>query len=123
MSLYEETTCGVDFSLINEKRRLLKSYLDIPITRGMLRLQDLMPKFLDVAEKITKLLYLKDKNLTVLSLREEWQDVVGIKNFGSGKSWLISDELETLLNDLAPEGYYFGSRSGDDDCFGFWKTG
>jgi len=34
--------------------------------------------------------------------------------------WIL-DELFDLLNDNAPEGYYFGAQEGDGACFGFWS--
>ncbi len=30
-------------------------------------------------------------------------------------------EIMYLLDNLAPEGYFFGSHDGDGACFGFWK--
>ena len=126
MLQFDGDSVGVDFNLINSKVKLLKPYLNTPISEGTTKLQDLMPKFLDAAEAITKLLYLKDENITVLNLREEWQDVVDSDNwksgFGSTHAWSLSDELETLLNDLAPEGYYFGSHQDDGASFGFWEV-
>lgn len=33
---------------------------------------------------------------------------------------LLLDRLLEILNDLAPEGYYFGAHPGDDGDYGFW---
>lgn len=122
MLLFDTTNTGIDFKFINNKTILLAKYLNTPISEGTLRLQDLMPKFLDAAEAITKLLYLKDEHQEVLGLREEWQDVVETGKYGYTQAWSLSDELETLLNDLAPEGFYFGSHSKHSTWFGFWES-
>lgn len=34
----------------------------------------------------------------------------------------VCDELFDDLNDLAPEGYYFGAKEGDGADYGFWKN-
>ena len=35
-------------------------------------------------------------------------------------SWAL-EECYDILNELAPEGYYFGTMEGDGACFGFFK--
>lgn len=35
--------------------------------------------------------------------------------------WLIQ-ELFELMDELSPDGYYFGSHEGDGACFGYWKA-
>lgn len=42
----------------------------------------------------------------------EWWD--------SDEAVYVLDDLVALLDDAAPEGYYFGTIEGDGACFGFW---
>ena len=39
----------------------------------------------------------------------------------AGSNELV-DTLFTVLNGIAPEGYYFGSSDGDGACFGFFEA-
>lgn len=35
--------------------------------------------------------------------------------------WFL-DELQTILNDIAPDGFYFGSHWGDGADWGYWPV-
>lgn len=35
--------------------------------------------------------------------------------------YLFHEDIFDLLNDIAPEGYGFGSHPGDGVCYGFWE--
>lgn len=43
----------------------------------------------------------------------EWSDLI---------SWLINEDIFNILNEVAPEGYYFGTLEGNGSCFGFWRV-
>ena len=36
-------------------------------------------------------------------------------------SYFLNEELFDILNNYAPEGYYFGSHPGNGSDFGYWK--
>lgn len=43
--------------------------------------------------------------------------------FGYGTRHQLLDEIIESLEQLAPEGYYFGTHPGDGACFGFFEHG
>lgn len=81
------------------------------VSHGTLRNEDLIPKFEEVLDK------LDHDELVRLRYRMEGQP---------GDSEDFDEYVVNLidaLNEVAPEGYYFGSVEGDGSDFGFWKMG
>ena len=77
--------------------------------------KELVAKFLDVLEEYANETYLSymDENPELV---DDW-DHLDDETLG----WVL-DELFDKLNDIAPEGYYFGASEGDGACFGFWSA-
>ena len=93
------------------------------VSSGTHRYQDLIPRFLEVLEALDPNGYagyldgLEAENYILdvfLNLDDEHEF------WYSGAAWEICSELFDLLEQLAPEGYYFGSHIGDGSDFGFW---
>ena len=83
------------------------------VSDGTMRPEDLIPKFLNVLKVYGKDVYDKyvGENPEVLDLSGMDDETLG---------WVV-DELFDKLNEIAPEGYSFGSQDGDGACYGFWS--
>lgn len=84
------------------------------VSDGTMRSEDLIPKFLNVLKVYGRDVYDKyiDENPEVLDLSGMDDETMG---------WVV-DELFDKLNEIAPEGYSFGSQDGDGACYGFWSV-
>jgi hypothetical protein len=102
----------------NETRAMIQDSEDrlkgMTVSEGTLRSQDLIPRFLDV-------LYANGGKLRCELLPEIQEDP-------GHPFWSDYDEMAECVGDLfeamqdiAPEGYYFGAHHGDGACFGFWE--
>jgi hypothetical protein len=86
------------------------------VSSGTMREQDLIPRFLEVLDehapaKAKELLDLYPNTL------ENLDDEDDSDEFARGM--LLSDLFEAL-NEIAPEGHYFGAHEGDGADYGFW---
>jgi len=79
---------------------------------GTLRSQDLLPEFFNLAK--------------IMSTFARNDIPVGVMNdpahawWNSDECQFVIEELTDVLNENAPEGYYFGSNEGDGSVFGYW---
>jgi hypothetical protein len=89
-------------------------WVNVSVSTATLREEDLIPAFeevLDEAEVGYDRPASVDKLLAGETLTETERDEVG---------WYLNEVLFDQLNDIAPEGTYFGSHPGDGADFGFW---
>lgn len=86
---------------------------DRSVSSGTLKSDDLIPKFLDVLKTYGKDKY--DKYIKENPEVEDW------KNLDEETMGWVVDELTDLLNEIAPDGCYFGASEGDEADFGFWS--
>lgn len=86
---------------------------DRSVSSGTLKSEDLIPKFLGVLKT-----YGKDKYDEYIKENPEVEDWKNLDEETMG--WVV-DELTDLLNEIAPDGCYFGASDGDGADFGFWS--
>lgn len=86
---------------------------DRSVSSGTLKSEDLIPKFLGVLKT-----YGKDKYDAYIKENPEVEDWENLDDETMG--WVV-DELADLLNEIAPDGCYFGASEGDGADFGFWS--
>ena len=90
------------------------------VTEGTMRADDLIPMFLDVAEEMAGRLGDEDAIREAKGYRCDYNS---LSDDAPDEEWdYLLEELDTLLDSLAPDGYYFGSRPGDGADFGFWEV-
>lgn len=97
---------------------MIHADLDKTIIHGTCRNCDLIPAFLSVLKGVPEYEHLVRANIP-LSVElddehNEWWD--------SGEAFWFCIKLFELLEDYAPEGYFFGLHPGDGSDFGFWKS-
>lgn len=107
---------------IDEKTQVeILADLNCSLIHGTLRACDLVPAFLGVIEntpEYTQIAQTNNYNLKVIfdpsadENDERWDS--------DDMCYFLNEELFDILNNYAPEGYYFGPLHGDSSDFGFW---
>jgi hypothetical protein len=86
------------------------------VIAATLRGQDLIPAFEGVLD-IAGVEYERPQSVDKLLLGQPLTD-----NEQEEVSYYLNETLIDLLNEIAPEGTYFGSHPGDGSDFGFWES-
>ena len=93
------------------------------ISHGTLRLQDLLPAFLDAVEEYAPSHYeaiaLQSFSFIPSHVLDEGDDS---RWWDSEEAQWKLEELTSILEEHAPEGCYFGAHEGDGSDFGFWQA-
>lgn len=84
------------------------------ISEGTLRNEDLIPRFADELER---------RAPPLRSYSELIAEARALTDYNSDDANEIIMALHYALDDVAPEGMYFGTHEGDGACFGFWGAG
>ena len=107
---------------IDEKTQVeILADLNCSLIHGTFRACDLIPAFLVAIEntpEYAQIVQTNNWNLKVIfdcsadDHDERWES--------DDMSYFLNETLFDILNDYAPEGYYFGAHPGDGSDFGFW---
>jgi len=97
-----------------ESKRLDKSWVG-SVSSGTMREEDLIPAFETVLDA-AGVPYERPEAVNRLLAGEALGD-----DDWAAVGWYLNEELLDALNDVAPEGCYFGSHPGDGADYGFWS--
>ena len=106
-----------------------KTYQGVSLSQGTMLERDLVPTFLRFLSKIEGkeiLSYVEQLSLENKAALLCW--LVGVDvdlatpQAQDEMSWFLWEVLVEALNDIAPEGCYFGSHPGDGADYGFWPN-
>lgn len=87
------------------------------IIHGTLRMQDLIPAFLDALWQVAPA-----AAASFQSIQDRAQGREGSAWWDGEEAAAMLERLTDTLNEHAPEGHYFGAHPGDGADFGFWKV-
>lgn len=95
-----------------------------PISSDTLRVEDLLPRFCLVARAMLCEGYgrFHDCRVDADMLEDIECRMVEPDFFRSEEAGWFMDDLFELLEEICPEGWWFGSQEGDGACFGFWEV-
>ena len=86
------------------------------VSHGTMREEDLLPKFAFVLEKYG-MKRSAHKALAAARLLEMQPDNTAAQHL---VSMVLNEEIWDAMNEIAPEGYYFGAHEGDGSDYGYW---
>jgi hypothetical protein len=95
--------------------------LEISVIHGTLRNQDLIPAFLEVVLQLdpdTPMALINTMHPCVPQYAQEDDDH---EWWYTETAYWVLEQLDEVLNEYAPDGYYFGAHEGDGSDFGFWR--
>ena len=92
------------------------------VIHGTIRPQDLLPTFLDILFEYHPEAYSEIAN----ALKEEfgnWEERPDDDSIWNSEfiADVLYEDIWDAMNEIAPDGYYFGSHPGDGADYGFWK--
>ena len=91
------------------------NFKGLSLSHGTLLNDDLIPTFEEFLE-----LHAPDV-LKEIKSDEDYYYILEFGRYDGETAYWLLDVLFDKLNDLAPEGYYFGAHPGDGSDFGFWQ--
>jgi hypothetical protein len=81
-----------------------------------MRAEDLLPKFAHILERYG----MKRSALTARAAARLLEMKPNDANVAELISIVLNDEIWDAMNEIAPDGYYFGAHEGDGADYGFW---
>jgi hypothetical protein len=108
--------------------KLGKAYRNRSISQATLITEDLIERFVDFLTDETA--FLEEDHITkLLGIMYDWKMVFEKHYHGDRNrtevetdlAYILNEDLMNLMDDIAPEGCYFGAHEGNDSDFGFWE--
>ena len=95
--------------------------VEVSVSHGTLRNQDLIPAFLDAVSFLAPAVYEQmTMGMHPCVPQYAWEDDDHEWWYTESAYWVL-EQLDETLNDYAPDGFYFGAHEGDGSDFGFWR--
>jgi len=91
------------------------------VIEGTMITEDLLNAFLPILEEYDSAVIREARvALRYLSLANAAEDFAAINRAEEYASDILNEKVWDAMNDIAPDGYYFGAHIGDGSDYGFW---
>ena len=104
-----------------QTNNVINANLNESVISSTLKIQDLIPAFLDVLKYTSEYQQIITSNNYEIKVIFEPYNEYDDRWDSEFMHYFLNENLFDLLNSYAPEGYYFGSHPGDGSDFGYWK--
>jgi len=84
------------------------------VSKATLRTEDLVGAFMGFLEAVCD-----EESMKTISA--EYAEVSELDENSDELAWFLNEFLFDCMNEIAPEGCYFGSHPGDGALMGFWE--
>ncbi len=101
--------------------RLGPEYAGECISEGTLRTEDLIEACIPYLEEAGESDYADLLRAYLYVARDVDYHEALYEPFQEHLSMILNEEIFPKMEDIAPEGTYFGTMEGDGACFGFWR--
>ena len=85
------------------------------VSQATLRTEDLIESFMDFIEAVCD-------DESVKAVASEYLECKLLEDDQDGLDWFLNEFLFDAMNEIAPEGCYFGAHEGDGSLFGYWEV-
>jgi len=95
------------------------------VSEATMLARDLIPSFMDILALYNERAYDEvDNSLREYAKMEDWREVDDDDERWNSQaiSWILNDEIWPAMDNIAPDGYYFGAHPGDGSDYGFWEV-
>lgn len=92
------------------------------VIESTLRTDDLIPAFAEELNRHNPSAWLSiaARNHEFFQCADEWDYEIACETFPADSQYILWEDLANALDEIAPEGMYFGAHPGDGSDFGFW---
>lgn len=96
------------------------------VSRGSMRIQDILPACMDVLLEYHPSAYREIINTLSGEVGTTYTELCGDQDNPDWQSellsWIVHEDMWDAMDEIAPEGYFFGAHPGDGADYGFWRT-
>lgn len=95
------------------------------VSHGTMRPQDILPACMDVLAEYAPDAYGNLVDAIRDSAEMTYESLIANDDSDWWRSddcdWILNEDIWLAMQDIAPDGFYFGSHPGDGSDFGFWS--
>jgi len=96
------------------------------VSRATMRTQDLVPAFVEVLEKHSPEHWYATKTAFTVEFNMVYREFLELPDddprwSSEALMYILNEDIWEAMQEIAPDGYYFGASKGDGSDYGYWR--